>query len=193
MTRTFLAILVAAVVAASIWTEHRTPGGLLPSPRHPYQSYGSPTVRTETRAYPRYATGTDDVRVRIDEPVRRIVSQDAHADEFLYAVVPAERIVGVSETAYDPRFSNVYEYAARYHPIVANNPERVLLTNPDLVITAESVRADVPNLLRQAGVPVYRMYSMFETLAAIEDHVRLTGYLTGEDDRAEAEVRRFSQ
>lgn len=42
MTRAYLVILVAAVVAASIWTEHRAPAGLLPSPRRPYQSDGSP-------------------------------------------------------------------------------------------------------------------------------------------------------
>jgi iron complex transport system substrate-binding protein len=164
-------ILVAAVGAAGIWTESRAPVRLLPSPRRPYQSYGSPQVRIETPAYPRYATGADDVRVRIDRPVRRIVSQNAQVDEYLYAVVPAERIVGVSETAYDRRFSNVYEQTARHHPIVANDPERVLLADPDLVITAESVRAEVPDLLRQAGVPVYRMYSMPETLVSIEEHV----------------------
>jgi iron complex transport system substrate-binding protein len=109
----------------------------------------------------------------------------------VYAVVPPERVVGVSETAFDLRFSNVFEYAARYHPIVANDPERVLLADPDLVITAESARAEVPDLLRQAGVPVYRMYTMFETLASIEEHVRLVGYLTGEDERARAEIARF--
>jgi iron complex transport system substrate-binding protein len=191
MTRAFLVLLVTAVAAAAIWTANQAPAGLLPSPRRPYQSYGSPQVRTERPAYPRHATGADDVRVRIDRPARRIVSQHAYADEYLYAVVPAERIVGVSETAYDRRFSNVFEHAARYRPIVANDPERVLLANPDLVITAESVRAEVPDLLRQSGVPVYRMYTMFETLAAIEEHVRLIGYLTGEDERAAAEVVRF--
>jgi iron complex transport system substrate-binding protein len=191
MTRAFLVILVTAVAAAGIWIGNQAPSGLLPSPRRPDQSYGSPQVRTERPAYPRYATGADDVRVRIDRSPRRIVSQHAQADEYLYTVAPAERIVGVSETAYDRRFSNVFEYAARYHPIVASDPERVLLADPDLVITAESVRAEVPDLLRQAGVPVYRMYTMFETLASIEDHVRLVGYLTGEDERAETEIRRF--
>lgn len=191
MTRAFLLVLVTAVVGASIWIGNRAPAGLLPSPRRPFQSYGNPLVRTETPGYPRYATGADEVRVRIDRPARRIVSQNAHADDYLYAVVPAERVVGVSETAYDRRFSNMYEHVARYHPIVANDPERVLLAHPDLVITAESVRAEVPDLLRQAGVPVYRMHSMFETLVSIEDHIRLIGYLTGEDDRAKAELVRF--
>jgi iron complex transport system substrate-binding protein len=191
MTRGFLVILVAAVVAAGVWTARSTPAGLLRSPRRPYQSDGSPQVRTEGLGYPRYATGADDVRVRIDRPARRIVSQHAQVDEYLYAVVPAERVVGVSETAYEPRLSNVSEHVARHHPIIANDPERVLLANPDLVITAEAVRAELPDLLRQAGLPVYRMYTMFETLASVEDHIRLIGYLTGEDARADIETVRF--
>jgi len=40
-------------------------------------------------------------------------------------------------------------------------------------------------------VPVYRIYTMFPTLASIEEHIRLVGYLTGEDARAELELRRF--
>ena len=60
---------------------------------------------------------------------RRIVSQGSHADEYLYAVVPLERVVGVSETAYEPRLSNVYAHVQRYRPIVASDPERVLLAN----------------------------------------------------------------
>jgi ABC-type Fe3+-hydroxamate transport system substrate-binding protein len=32
---------------------------------------------------------------------------------------------------------------------------------------------------------------MLESLVSIEDHIRLVGYLTGEDARAEEEVRRF--
>ena len=183
--------LALIVALTSIWVAARTPADLLPSPRRPYQSYGSARVRTETTRYPRYATGADDVRVRIDRPATRIVSQNAHADEYLYTVVPPDRIVGVSETAYEPRYSNVFEAASRYHPAVANDPERVLRSHPDLIVTAEATRADVPSLLRHAGIPVYRMYTMFETLDAIEEHIRLIGYLTGQDDRAGREARRF--
>jgi iron complex transport system substrate-binding protein len=35
------------------------------------------------------------------------------------------------------------------------------------------------------------MFTMFETLDSIEAHIRLVGYLTGEDNRAAAEVERF--
>jgi cobalamin transport system substrate-binding protein len=183
--------LVAIVALASVWIARRTPEDLLLSPRRPYQSYGDARVRTETTGYPRHATGSDEVRIQINQPARRIVSQDAHADEYLYAVVPPEYVVGVSETAYEPRYSNVSDAVSRYRPVIANDPERVLMANPDLVFTAEAIRADMPSLLRRAGLPVYRMFTMFETLASIEEHIRLTGYLTGQDARADKEARRF--
>jgi iron complex transport system substrate-binding protein len=184
-------VVLSLVMATGAWVARSTPVDLLPAPQRPYHGYGNPAVRTELRRYPRHATGTDEVRVQIDGPARRIVSQGSHSDEYLYAVAPPEHVVGVSETAHESRLSNVYAGVQRYRPIVASDPERVLLANPDLVFTPQSARADVPSLLRRAGVPVYRMYTMFETLASIEDHIRLTGYLTGDDERADAEARRF--
>jgi iron complex transport system substrate-binding protein len=146
----------------------------------------------EDAAFPRHATGADDVRVRIAGPTRRIVSQDAHADEYLFAVVPPSRIVGVSVSAYDARISNLMPLLERNRPIVSSDPEAVVRLNPDLVIAPVSARADVTSLLRHANIPVYRLYTVFETLASIEDHIRLVGYLTGEDARADEELRRFS-
>jgi len=146
----------------------------------------------EDAAFPRHATGADDVRVQIAGAPRRIVSEDAHADEYLFAVVPPSRIVGVSVSAYDARVSNVLPLLQRNRPMVSSDPEAVVRLNPDLVIAPMSARADVTSLLRHANVPVYRLYTMFETLASIEDHIRLVGYLTGEDVRADEELRRFS-
>jgi len=59
MTRALLVILVAAVAAAGMWSAHRAPSALLPSPRRPHQGYGSARVRTEAPAYPRFATGAE--------------------------------------------------------------------------------------------------------------------------------------
>jgi len=188
-----LGALILAIGATSVWVEQCTPSGLVAPPTRPYQGYGNPEVRVGARPYPRRATGADDVTLEIARPVRRIVSQDIGSDEYAYSVAPPERVVGVSESAYERRISNVYEYAERYRPVVALNPERVLLAAPDLVFTPESARSDVPGLLRAAGIPVYRMFTMFETLASIEEHIRLVGYLTGEDGRGETEARRFRE
>lgn len=183
------AALTIAVLAAATFT----PASLLTSPERPYAGYGNPTVRTESPAYPRAATGTDDVRAVVAAAPRRLVSQHWSTDEFLYAVAPPERVVGVSESAYQRPISNVIALAERYQPIVSTDIERVLRADPDLIFTPESSRADTPALFRRAGVPVYRMHTMFETLASIEAHIRLVGYLTGEDGRADHEVRRFRQ
>jgi len=46
-------------------------------------------------------------------------------------------------------------------------------------------------LLREAGVPVYRINTRFETLQSIEDHIGLVGYLTGEDAAAQRVLDTF--
>jgi len=183
--------VVAAALCACLAIHVWGPADLLAVPERPF-AYGSGDVRVEDAAFPRHATGADDVRVRIARAPRRIVSQDAHADEYLFAVVPPSRIVGVSVTAYDGRVSNVIPLVEGYRPVVSSDPEAVVRLDPDLVIAPMSARADVTSLLRHANAPVYRLYTMFGTLASIEEHIRLVGYLTGEDARAEEEVRRFS-
>jgi iron complex transport system substrate-binding protein len=186
-----LVTLVGVVIAASIVVGYLTPKSLLPRPERPFAGYGNRGVRIGGFSFPREATGADDVRTRIESVPRRLVSQSMSADEYLYSIVPPDRVVGVSETAYQERISNVYHLARRYMAVVASDPERVLRADPDLILTPAEARSDVPGLFRAAGVPVYRIYTMFPTLASIEAHIRLVGYLTGEDARAEAEARRF--
>jgi iron complex transport system substrate-binding protein len=186
--RTLLGGLVVAMAGVAALVQARAPGGLLPPPDRPDRTYEKRVVMGSP-AYPREAIGADGVHTRIAHAPQRIVSQFWSIDEYLYAIVPPERIVGVSETAYLQASSNVLPFVDRFHPVIATDPEIVLRANPDLVLTDESARWELPGLLRQAGVPVHRIYSRFETLQAIEDNIRLIGYLTGEDARAE-QVRR---
>lgn len=183
--------MAAAVVAATIVAISVTPASLLPRPERPFEGYGSRTVRTGRVSFPRDARGADDVITRVETAPRRLVSQSMSGDEFLYSILPPERVVGVSESAYQERISNVYALVRTYAPVVASDVERVLRSDPDLVFNPAEARWDMPGLLRAAGVPVYRIPTMFPTLASIEEHIRLVGYLTGEDARAEAEARRF--
>ena len=186
-----LAALVVGTVCAGVVVHRVTPAAMIRTPERPFAGYGDPRVRTGEVSYPRRAVGADDEHVTIGAKPTRVVSQAWAADEFLYTVVPPERIVGVSESAYQDRISNVYELARRYRPIVANDPERVLRADPDLVLTPADARSDVPGLLRAAGIPLYRIYTTFQTLRSIEEHIRLVGYLTGEDARAQIEIVRF--
>jgi len=136
--------------------------------------------------YPRHAVGVDGVRVNLPRPARRIVSQEWSLDEYLYSLVPAERVIGVSQAAYDGRFSNISDIAARLRPTIAADVEAVVTMNPDLVIVSSTARADFTELLRTAGVPVYRAYTTPTSLAEIEQQIRILGYLVADDAAAAA-------
>jgi ABC-type Fe3+-hydroxamate transport system substrate-binding protein len=141
---------------------------------------GKPDFRM-TSAYPRQAADGQGFTLTIARPARRIASHSWAVDEFVYSVVPPERVVSVSDSAYDRVYSNVYEWAEKFQPVVGSNPEVVLKQEPDLLIASSSGRADFTDILRDAGVPVFRMFTMFTTLDQVAKSIRLTGYLTGED------------
>jgi iron complex transport system substrate-binding protein len=153
--------------------------------------YGNPKIRTGTETYPRESIDSDSYVVRVARPVRRIVSQYWSIDDFVYSVVPPERVIAVSESAYLQNFSNVFELAQKYHPAIATDPEKVLWLDPDLLIVSDSARADFCDLVRSARVPIYRAFTMFTTLEQVAETIRLTGYLTGEDQPAKRELDRF--
>jgi ABC-type Fe3+-hydroxamate transport system substrate-binding protein len=159
----------------------------------PGDGYGNPLIRTGPKEYPREAIDSDSFVVRIARPARRFVSQYWSIDESVYSVVPPERVVAVSESAYEERFSNVYWQAWRYHPVIATDPERVLRLDPDLLIVSNSSRADFCAIVRTAQVPIYRALTMFTTLEQVAETIRLTGYLTGEDTAAERQIERSMQ
>lgn len=153
--------------------------------------YGSPRIRTRSAAYPRESIDSDSFVVRVARPARRVVSQYWSIDEYVYSVVPADRVVAVSETAYLEAFSNVYELARKYRPAIATDPETVLRLDPDLLIVSNSSRADFCAIVRSANVPIYRAFTMFTTLEQLAETTRLTGYLTGEDEAAKKQIDLF--
>ena len=185
-----LIALVAAVGISMAVVARWAPASLLALPDRPTIP-AEPRVRFEGLAFPRHATGADDVRVSLAGPPERLASQHWSTDEFLYSVVPPDRVVGVSDGAWQSGLTNVLAFVERYRPVRAMDLELLLTAGPDLVFTPDSARSDHPALLRLAGLPVYRIHTNFRTLASIADHVRLVGYLAGEDARASVEVERM--
>ena len=61
-----------------------------------------------TTSIPRHATGADDVRVTIAGPAARVVSQDSAIDEYLYSIVSPERVVGVSQSAFEVDVCSIF-------------------------------------------------------------------------------------
>ncbi len=191
--RSVLVGFVAAVACVAVWVQARTPASLIAPPDRPARSLRTDDVRTGGPAYPRHATGADDREIVVPRAPARIVSQYWSTDEYLYSLVPPDRVVGVSDTAYSDASSNVLPFVSRYRPVIATDPEQVLRADPDLVLSPDSGRWEIAGLLREADVPVYRMHTQFETLNSIVDHIRLVGYLTGEDAAARAEAEHFSE
>src|SRR5258708_9756 len=152
---------------------------------------GNPQIAISGPAYPRRAVDSEGFVVRPQHPASRIVSQYWSLDEIVYSVAPPEHVVAVSQTAFLPSVSNVYDQVRRYKPTMSTDLEKVLRRDPDLMLVAHSARADYAALVRQAGIPIYRAFTIFATLDQIAETIRVTGYLTGDDAKASAEVARF--
>lgn len=183
-----LVILVGALAAAVNRFAPLSAGNRV---ARPGDGYGNSAIRTGAAQYPRQAVDSDSFVVRVAQPAQRIVSQYWSIDEYVYSVVPPQRVVAVSQSAYDERFSNVYELARKYHPVIATDPEKVLWLNPDLLLVSNSSRADFCDIIRSANVPIYREFTMFTTLEQVAETIRLTGYLTGEDQSAKRKMDLF--
>ena len=113
--------------------------------------YGKAATQPGPRGYPRQTVDSDGVIVRIERKPSRIVSQYWSIDEYLYAVVPPERVVGVSESAYLPNVSNVLHQVLRFQPLVASTPENVLRLRPDLIVVSSSSSSDLTSLPRSTA------------------------------------------
>jgi iron complex transport system substrate-binding protein len=181
--------LFITIVALGVEHYASPPGGLQLPPVK--ESDGDPTIRMGSANYPREAIDRDGFRTRIPHPAHRIVSQYWSIDEYVYSVVPPETVVAVSESAYKKQYSNTYLFAERFRPVIAIEPEGVLRLSPDLIIVSNNTRPDYTSLMRSAGVPVYRMQTMFQTLKQVEAAILLTGYLTGSDEAARREADHF--
>lgn len=184
-----LAMLVGTIAAGV--NKFASPPGGLQLAHVERDVYRSPEIRVGGPEYPREAFDSDGMRVEIPRPAKRVISQSRPIEEYLYSIVPPEHVVGVSASAYEPNTSDVYSYVQQYRPAVASDLERSLRLNPDLIIVSSSGRADMSSLLRSTGVPVYRMFTMFTKLDQVSESIRLTGYLTGDDDAAKTQELKF--
>jgi iron complex transport system substrate-binding protein len=189
LTPSLLLLLAAGSIAAAV--NHYAAQADSDRAARPGTGFGNPAIRIQSEQYPRQAIDSDSFVVRIARPARRIVSQYWALDEYVYSIVPPERVVAVSATAYVEAVSNVYTYVQQFHPAVATDPERVLRLDPDLLMVSDSSRADFCAIVRTSGVPIYRTFTAFATLSQVAAAIRLTGYLTGEDRTARVEEQRF--
>jgi iron complex transport system substrate-binding protein len=184
-------LLLGSVVAMTAAIQAWAPRSGVIAPMRANDPGKLAAVRTGSLTYPRTVWDTEGFALTISRPARSVVSQSWAIDEIVYSVVPAKNVTGVSESAYQERISNVFALVSKYKPVVATDPERVLRLNPDLVLVSSSTKADFTALIRSSGVPTLRMDTAFTKLEQVAESIRLMGYVTGEDEAAEAEYNRF--
>ena len=152
----------------------------------------SQTVRREQatgrREFPRTATDAGGAELILPAPPQRIASQALATDHLLFATVPHERIVAVSQFAIDSSYSNIAGVVRQLSVAIASDTESVLRLSPDLFFTSHTARADHVDLLRAAGTPVFRVRTVYENLKQVKEALWLVGYLTGEDEAAAVKI-----
>ena len=129
--------------------------------------------------------------LRLPRPPRRIASQALVTDHFLFGVVPPSRIAAVSAVAHDRRYSYVADVVDEMDVAVAGEPEALLRRRPDLLLASNTARADFVALARGAGIPTFRILTVFEDFSQIVGGLETVGRLTGEERAAERVTGRF--
>lgn len=138
---------------------------------------------TETLSYPRVMHDSSGNLMVIAAPPRRIVSQTLGSDELLFGVCVGDRLVGVSGVALDDRYSNVANQVRSRSLPTVKNVEQIVELRPDLVFVASYSAAEQVELLRSAGIAVFRL-SNFDQIEGIISNIRAVGYAVGEDQCA---------
>lgn len=126
-------------------------------------------------------------RVVLPQKPTRIVSVTLATDEILLALVEPARLLAVTYLADDARISNMAHEAAAVPYKVRADPEQIIGLQPDLVFVASFLRGEFIKLLHDAGLVVFQ-FQEYDSIAAVQQNIRLVGQVVGEEARAEALV-----
>ena len=140
--------------------------------------------------FPRTVVDGAGRSIRLAAKPARIVSQTLASDEMLFAMVPPERLVGLSTLCRDPKYSNVVSEATAHTAPAIETAEDVVRLRPDLVIVATYSHAEVVQTLESTGAPVYRM-AHFDDIDGIMATIARIGEAVGEPAAAAAIVARM--
>jgi iron complex transport system substrate-binding protein len=174
----------AAVVVALFVFAFRYDGDL----QQPVRTRVAAEAVEEGDPFPRTIVDHFGDALTLERAPQRIASQALTIDHFLLATVPPDRIVALSNYARDERYSFAVEAAQRTDAVVATDVEAVLLRDPEVMLTAQSARADQVDLARSAGIPVFRLLTIFDNFDQIAEQLETVGRITGEDEKARAVV-----
>ena len=90
--------------------------------------------------------------VTLEAPPTRILTYSLGHDEMLIALVPPDRVAALGKFASNSAYSNVADIAPEY-PVFEKGAENVLAAEPDLFIVSAFTKADIVDLVKDAGGP----------------------------------------
>ncbi|MBI3329661.1 MAG: ABC transporter substrate-binding protein [Nitrospinae bacterium] len=138
--------------------------------------------------FPRVLIDQAGRRVVLPHKPVRIISLTLATDEILLALVERARLLAVTYLAVDERVSNMPREAAAVPHNIRADVEQIIALQPDLVVVASYTRGEVVKLLQDMGLVVFQ-FQEFESIAAIQENIRLVSQAVGEEARAEALIR----
>ena len=151
-----------------------------PTPVPPYPEVPG-VVEASNRGWPREVE-TSEGLVRLDGPPQRILTYSLGHDEIVLSLVDTNRIAAVGKFTANQSYSNVADWVAEI-PIYEKGAENVLAQKPDLFIASKYTKADIVDLIKEAGVPVVRP-SLESSSEGNIPNILLVGYLLGVEERA---------
>jgi iron complex transport system substrate-binding protein len=154
-------------------------------------SFSSPAIPQGTRVtgdgFPKVLIDQTGRRVVLPQKPSRMVSVTLATDEILMALVEPSRLVGVTYLADDPGVSNMTREAAAVPHKVRADPEQIIALQPDLVFVASYLRGEFITLLQAAGLVLFQFHE-YDSIAKVQQNIRLIGEVVGEEAQAEALV-----
>ena len=133
---------------------------------------------------------TSEGKITLEGPPQRILTYSLGHDEMVLALAPPERIAALGKFTGNPSYSNVAELASQF-AVYEKGAENVLAQNPDIFIVSRSTKADIVELVKEAGVPVARP-DLEDAAEGNISQILLLGYMLGAEERAlelTAEIR----
>lgn len=134
--------------------------------------------------FPRKLVDDYEQTIWIEKSPQRIVSVTLASDEVLLELLPPERLLACTYFARDPGISGCSEKAAKVAHTVSGDVEEIIALQPDLVLVAGFTPTSNVDLLRGAGLNVFR-FGRYDTFADIRRNIVRLGYMTGADASAD--------
>ena len=133
--------------------------------------------------FPKRLVDPSGVPQTLAAPPHRILSAVLASDEILTALVPPERLAGVTYLVDEPGLSDVARRLPPDLPRIHAEAETMLALRPDLVVLASYTRATTVRLLVAAGVPVVR-FQWYRSFADIMRSIHMLAAAVGSDGGA---------